>query len=55
MAVGGWLSGELDDRTGSCAVALLHGIAWNPVDLALALVILFTRRPSAPRTAAAVT
>lgn len=50
MALGGWLSGELYDRTGSYAVALWHGIAWNFVNLALALWILKARR----RAAAAV-
>lgn len=44
MAAGGWLSGELYDRTGSYALALLHGIGWNLVNLALALLVLLARR-----------
>lgn len=44
MAAGGWLSGELYDRTGFYALALLHGIGWNLVNLALALLVLLARR-----------
>lgn len=47
MAAGGWLSGALYDRSGSDTLAILHGVAWNLVNLALALWILTARRPVA--------
>jgi MFS family permease len=55
MAVGGWLSGEIYDLTGSYQAAFLHGIAWNLLNLGLALWVLFIRTPRrpAPRLAAA--
>ncbi len=37
MALGGWLSGVIFDLTGSYRAAFLHGIAWNLVNLAIAL------------------
>ena len=30
MAIGGWMSGEIYDLTGSYQAAFLNGIAWNP-------------------------
>ena len=55
MALGGWLSGEIYDWTGSYQAAFLNGIAWNVLNLGIALWILFIRSPGqiAPRTAAA--
>mgnify|MGYP000681122367 FL=1 len=53
MAVGGWAAGALYDATGSYAPALLHGIAWNLVNLALVLVVLLARRPPGRRGVAA--
>lgn len=41
MAVGGWASGAIFDLTGSYAMAFLHGIAWNLVNLGIAALILF--------------
>ena len=35
MALGGWLSGEIYDWTGSYQVALLNGIAWNMMNIVL--------------------
>lgn len=49
MAVGGWAAGALYDATRSHAPALLHGIAWNLVNLALALLVLVARRPAPAR------
>jgi MFS family permease len=44
MAIGGWLSGEIYDLTGSYAAAFLNGIAWNLVNLAIAFWLLLSRR-----------
>jgi MFS family permease len=41
MALGGWLSGEIYDWTGSYTAAFLHGIGWNLLNLAIASFILF--------------
>jgi MFS family permease len=43
MAIGGWLSGEIYDLTGSYAAAFLNGIAWNLVNMSTALWLLLTR------------
>jgi MFS family permease len=43
MAIGGWLSGEIYDLTGSYAAAFLNGIAWNLVNMSIALWLLLTR------------
>jgi MFS family permease len=43
MAVGGWMSGAIYDLTGSYQAAFVNGIAWNVVNLAIALWLL--RRP----------
>lgn len=47
MALGGWLSGEIYDLTGSYAWAFLHGIAWNLLNMAIAFWLVFRRRKSA--------
>jgi len=46
MALGGWLSGEIFDMTGSYTAAFVHGIAWNVLNLAIAVWLLSLRRPS---------
>lgn len=43
MALGGWLSGEIFDLTGSYRMAFLHGIGWNLVNMAIAFWLLFGR------------
>ena len=43
MAVGGWLSGAIYDLTGSYRMAFLNGIAWNLLNLAVAVWLLLTR------------
>jgi MFS family permease len=43
MALGGWLSGLIFDYTGSYRAAFLHGVAWNLLNIAIALY-LFTKR-----------
>ena len=40
MALGGWLSGAIYDWTGSYSAALLNGIAWNLVNMAIAFWLL---------------
>jgi len=44
MAVGGWMSGEIYDLTGSYQAAFLNGIAWNLLNMSIAFWLLF--RPS---------
>jgi MFS family permease len=43
MALGGWLSGEIFDATGSYRMAFLHGIAWNLLNMGIAFWVLFGR------------
>jgi len=45
MALGGWLSGKVFDLTGSYDAAFLNGIAWNLVNLAIAIWLLWRIRP----------
>jgi len=40
MALGGWMSGEIFDLTGSYRAAFLNGIGWNLVNLAIAFELL---------------
>jgi MFS family permease len=47
MAVGGWLSGAIFDWTGSYRAAFLNGIAWNGVNVAIGLWLLFGGRAPA--------
>ena len=49
MALGGWLSGVIFDLTGSYRAAFTNGVAWNLVNLAIALFLLSRgRRQSVP-------
>ena len=43
MALGGWLSGEIYDLTGSYRAAFLNGIAWNLVNMSIAFWLLLGR------------
>jgi MFS family permease len=43
MALGGWLSGEIYDLTGSYRWAFLNGIAWNLLNMAIAFWLLMGR------------
>jgi MFS family permease len=45
MAFGGWLSGWIFDLTGSYQAAFLNGIAWNMINLAIAVSLLVRTRP----------
>jgi len=40
MALGGWVSGKIFDLTGSYHAAFVNGIAWNLVNLAIAVLLL---------------
>jgi MFS family permease len=39
MALGGWMSGKLFDLTGSYHAAFMNGIAWNLLNLSIALFL----------------
>ena len=41
MALGGWMSGEIFDLTGSYQAAFLNGIAWNLLNMSIACWLLF--------------
>ncbi len=53
MALGGWLSGVIYDYTGSYQAAFLNGIAWNVLNLGIALWVLYVRSPGQPKISAA--
>ncbi len=44
MALGGWVSGLIYDLTGSYQAAFLNGIAWNVLNMAIAIFILMRGR-----------
>ena len=47
MALGGWISGEIYDLTGSYTWAFLHGVGWNLINMGIAFwLVLRHRRPS---------
>jgi MFS family permease len=50
MALGGWLSGEIFDLTGSYTAAFVNGIGWNVLNLAIAGWLLSLRRPARTAT-----
>jgi MFS family permease len=45
MAVGGWMSGAIFDATASYRMAVVNGIAWNGVTMAIAAWLLLRSRP----------
>ncbi|MCX7141608.1 MAG: MFS transporter [Proteobacteria bacterium] len=47
MALGGWLSGVIFDLTGSYRAAFLNGIAWNLVNIAIVVALLYRLRTRA--------
>ena len=49
MALGGWMSGKIFDLTGSYHAAFLNGIAWNLLNLSIALFLLRRVRPARRR------
>jgi MFS family permease len=44
MALGGWMSGEIFDLTGSYQAAFLNGLAWNLLNLSIASFLLLRSR-----------
>lgn len=44
MALGGWMSGEIYDLTGSYQAAFLNGIAWNLLNMSIAIWLLVSRQ-----------
>jgi MFS family permease len=44
MALGGWMSGAIFDLTGSYRAAFANGVAWNALNLAIAMFLLSRRR-----------
>ncbi|MGD0108345.1 MAG: MFS transporter [Rhodopila sp.] len=53
MALGGWMSGVIFDLTGSYRAAFANGVAWNGLNLLIALFLLFRSPLIAPRSATA--
>lgn len=51
MALGGWLSGEIYDLTGSYEMAFLNGIAWNLLNMSVAFWLLLSRFRAGTRPA----
>ena len=48
MSFGGWVSGLIFDATGSYRAAFLNGLAWNALNIGIALMLLMRsrRRPA---------
>ena len=44
MALGGWMSGKVFDLTGSYEAAFVNGVAWNLVNLAVVMMLLWRQR-----------
>lgn len=51
MAIGGWMSGEIYDLTGSYQVAFINGIAWNLLNMSIAFWLLAGRNRPTPAAA----
>jgi MFS family permease len=49
MALGGWMSGVIFDFTGSYRAAFANGVAWNALNLLIAIFLLFRSRPAQRR------
>ncbi|MGI9433543.1 MAG: MFS transporter [Geminicoccaceae bacterium] len=50
MAIGGWMSGEIYDLTGSYQAAFMNGIAWNLLNMSIAFWLLLRPRALRVRT-----
>ena len=44
MALGGWLSGEIFDLTLSYTAAFVNGFAWNLINMAIVVLLLWRAR-----------
>jgi hypothetical protein len=44
MALGGWMSGAVFDLTGSYRAAFVNGIAWNLLNAAIVVFLLYRVR-----------
>jgi hypothetical protein len=44
MALGGWMGGTMFDLTGSYRAAFLNGIAWNLLNVSIAVTLLLRIR-----------
>jgi len=44
MALGGWMSGKVFDLTGSYHAAFLNGLAWNALNVSIAVFLLARTR-----------
>jgi MFS family permease len=53
MALGGWMSGEIFDLTGSYRAAFLNGIAWNLLNVTIIGTLVYRSRRRVPSAAAA--
>jgi MFS family permease len=51
MALGGWLSGAIFDLTGSYRAAFVNGIAWNLLNIAIVVALLYRLRTRAAAAA----
>ena len=51
MALGGWMTGEIFDHTGSYRLAFANGIAWNMMNGVIAALLLWRAKTRQPRTA----
>jgi len=51
MAVGGWMSGEIFDLTGSYQAAFANGIGWNLLNMSIAFWLLMGQIRSRARPA----
>ena len=50
MAIGGWVSGQIYDVTGSYRWAFINGIVWNGMNVAIMVWLLMRSRPRKPST-----
>jgi MFS family permease len=53
MALGGWMSGAIYDLTGSYRAAFANGVAWNGLNLLIAVFLVVRSPIIAPRSATA--
>ena len=53
MALGGWMSGKVFDVTGSYGAAFVNGIAWNALNLLIAVFLLYRTQVLSRRAARA--